>query len=143
VTCVVAALMMRCTVVLVSLNCLAMVPRLCPAAWSLSTFRGSGRWSWYWRRPLCGSARLRGYGGAISTSSGGKIKIQRGFTADGGIDKPKSRASRSRSTVEMHEALQAVFMDWRSQTIYAQDQDFIFPSYRLKGAKPRLGSMIV
>ncbi len=73
----------------------------------------------------------------------GKIKIQRGFTADGGIDKPKSRASRSRSTVEMHEALQAVFMDWRSQTIYGKDQDFIFPSYRLKGAKPRLGSMIV
>jgi integrase len=71
----------------------------------------------------------------------GKIRIQRGFTSGGGIDKPKSRASRS--TVEMHEALQAVFMDWRAQTIYAKEGDYIFPSYRLKGVKPRVGSMPV
>jgi integrase len=71
----------------------------------------------------------------------GKIKVQRGFTSGGGIDKPKSRASRS--TVEMHEALQAVMMDWRAQTIYGKEGDYIFPSYQLKGEKPRVGSMIV
>lgn len=70
----------------------------------------------------------------------GKIRIERGFV-DGMLGDPKSRASRS--TVEMHPALAAVFVDWRKQTLYGKDGDFVFPSYKLKGKKPRLASMIV
>lgn len=70
----------------------------------------------------------------------GKIRIERGFV-DGALGAPKSKASRS--TVEMHPSLATVFTDWRKETLYGKDGDFIFPSYKLKGKKPRLGSMIV
>lgn len=70
----------------------------------------------------------------------GKIRIVRKF-ADGAIGNPKSRASRS--PVQMSKPLAAVFMEWRRQTLYAKDSDYIFPSYKLKGKKPRTESMIV
>lgn len=71
----------------------------------------------------------------------GKINIQRGYTAQGGEDKPKSVASRD--TVEMHESLAAVLLDWRHETLYAKDTDWIFPSYTKKGKKPRSASQMV
>src|SRR5271156_2156897 len=70
----------------------------------------------------------------------GKIRIQRGFV-DGALGAPKSKASRS--TVEMHPTLAAVFTDWRSNTKYSGNEDFVFASDRKKGKQPRLGSMIV
>jgi len=70
----------------------------------------------------------------------GKIGIERKF-ADGQIGDPKSRASRAK--VEMHPALAEVFEDWRKQTLYGNESDYIFPSYKLKGKKPRVESMIV
>jgi integrase len=70
----------------------------------------------------------------------GTIRIERGFV-DGKLGDPKSRASRG--TIQMHPALAEVFTDWRKQTTYAADGDFVFASDRKKGKQPRLASMIV
>ena len=43
----------------------------------------------------------------------------------------------------MHENLGLVLLEWRKQTMYAKEGDFIFASDRKKGTQPRLGSMIV
>ena len=69
----------------------------------------------------------------------GNFVVVRGFV-DGMIGDPKSIASRNR--VEMHKALGAVMLEWRKQTTFAGDDDFIFASERKKGTQPRLGSMI-
>jgi integrase len=70
----------------------------------------------------------------------GKIHIRRDWV-DGELGKPKSVASKA--PVEMHETLAAVLHGWRGETLYAKGTDFVFPSYKLKGKQPRLGSMIV
>jgi len=69
----------------------------------------------------------------------GQISIERGFV-DGRIGDPKSIASRAR--VEMTRALAAVMLEWRKQTTFAADSDYVFASERKKGTQPRLGSMI-
>ena len=69
-----------------------------------------------------------------------KINIRRDWV-DGKLGRPKSRASRA--PVEMHEALAALLQAWRQQTPYSKDSDFLFPSFKLHGKQPRLGSMIV
>ncbi|HKU20172.1 MAG TPA: site-specific integrase, partial [Terriglobales bacterium] len=69
-----------------------------------------------------------------------RIKVKRGFV-DGKIGCPKSLASRG--TVEMHRTLAAVLLEWRKQTMFAADIDYIFASERKNGKQPRLGSMIV
>ncbi len=43
----------------------------------------------------------------------------------------------------MHKSLGAVMLEWRKQTMYAADDDFIFASERKNGTQPRLGSMIL
>lgn len=69
----------------------------------------------------------------------GKIQVRRGFV-DGEIGGPKSKASRA--PVEMHKTLAAVLVEWRKQTEFAQEGDFLFASKRMNGSQPRLGSMI-
>lgn len=69
----------------------------------------------------------------------GTIWVRHGFV-DGEIGNPKSVASRS--PVEMHETLAAVLVEWRRQTTFAKEADFIFASERKNGSQPRLGSMI-
>jgi integrase len=69
-----------------------------------------------------------------------KINIRRDFV-DGELGRPKSRASRA--PVEMHETLAALLQAWRQQTPYSKDADFLFPSFKLHGKQPRLGSRIV
>lgn len=69
----------------------------------------------------------------------GTIKIERGFV-DRTIGDPKSLASRGK--VEMHRGLATVLLEWRKQTMYAADHDYLFASERKNGKQPRLGSMI-
>jgi integrase len=69
-----------------------------------------------------------------------KINIRRDWV-DGELGRPKSRASKA--PVEMHETLAALLQVWRQQTPYSKDSDFLFPSFKLHGKQPRLGSMIV
>jgi integrase len=69
-----------------------------------------------------------------------KINIRRNWV-DGQLGRPKSRASKA--AVEMHETLAALLQGWRQETPYRKDSDFLFPSFKLQGKQPRLGSMIV
>ena len=69
-----------------------------------------------------------------------KINICRDWV-DGKLGRPKSRASKA--PVEMHETLATVLQAWRQETPYSKDADFLFPSLKLHGRQPRLGSMIV
>jgi integrase len=69
-----------------------------------------------------------------------KINIRHDWV-DGELRPPKSRASKV--PVEMHETLAALLQAWRQQTPYSKDSDFLFPSDKLHGKQPRLGSMIV
>jgi integrase len=43
----------------------------------------------------------------------------------------------------MHETLAALLQAWRQETPYSKESDFLFPSFKLHGRQPRLGSMIV
>jgi integrase len=47
---------------------------------------------------------------------------------------PKSKASKA--PVPMHPVLDGFLMAWRERTPYAKDDDYVFPSFRLKG-KPQ------
>jgi integrase len=49
----------------------------------------------------------------------------------------------SRSRVEAPQLLLDVLKQWRKETIYAQDDDFVFPSIKLRGSQPRSASMLV
>jgi integrase len=53
---------------------------------------------------------------------------------------PKSKASKA--SVPVHPTLDAILHAWRSETPYAKDEDFMVPSFKLRGKQPRLGSMI-
>ena len=70
----------------------------------------------------------------------GKINIRRDWVS-GALGEPKSLLSKA--PVEMHETLAAVLQAWRDATPYASDDDFLFPSVKLKGKQPRGGAMIV
>jgi len=69
-----------------------------------------------------------------------KINIRRDWV-DGELGRPKSRASKA--PVEMHETLATLLQKWRQESPYSKDSDFLFPSFKLHGRQPRLGSMIV
>jgi integrase len=69
-----------------------------------------------------------------------KINIRRDWV-NGQLGFPKSRASRA--PVEMHETLAKLLSGWRQETPYSKEEDFLFPSFKLHGKQPRLGSMIV
>jgi integrase len=42
----------------------------------------------------------------------------------------------------MHSVLEQLLKDWRAETPYALDAAYVFASAKLKGRKPRLGSMV-
>ena len=50
---------------------------------------------------------------------------------------PKSKASKA--PVPMHPVLAGFLMAWRERTPYAKDDDYVFPSFRLKGKKAVIG----
>ena len=54
---------------------------------------------------------------------------------------PKSKASKA--PVPMHPVLAGFLMAWRERTPYAKDDDYVFPSFRLKGKKPLSASIMV
>ena len=70
----------------------------------------------------------------------GKIRIRRKWNGKG-YGPPKSQ--QSKRPVEMTASLAAVLEGWRRETMYGKDGDLLFPSIKLGGRQPRLGSMIV
>jgi integrase len=59
----------------------------------------------------------------------------------GRFKEPKSKASKA--PVPMHPLLAGFLLAWREKTTYAGDEDFVFPSTRLKGKKPLSASILV
>ena len=68
------------------------------------------------------------------------IRVVRAYVY-GKFGPPKSKASKK--PVPLHPLLAALLQAWRKETLYAAEEDFIFPSYRLKGKKPPRANMLV
>jgi len=68
------------------------------------------------------------------------IRVTRAYVC-GKFGPPKSRASKR--PVPLHPLLAALLEAWRKQTCYPGEDDFIFPSVRLKGKKPPRANMLV
>jgi integrase len=71
----------------------------------------------------------------------GRIAIRQTFVHLGIQDGAKTKLSRSR--VEAPKLLLDAFSAWRRETMYADDDDFVFPSEKLGGKQPRSGSQLV
>jgi integrase len=70
-----------------------------------------------------------------------EIKIKQTFV-HGNIQRG-AKTKLSKSSVTMHPVLAQLLKDWRAETPYAADDDYVFASAKLGGRKPRLGSMVV
>ena len=73
-------------------------------------------------------------------SEGQQIQVTKAWVY-GQFGKPKSKASKR--PVLLHPLLAAHLTSWREQSPYATDEDFIFPSLKLKGRKPPRANMLV
>jgi len=69
-----------------------------------------------------------------------QIRVQRAWVR-GRIGPTKSKASKA--PVPMHRILAAILEDWRKETPYAKDDDWVFPSLKLRGKQPRTASTMV
>ena len=68
------------------------------------------------------------------------IRVTRAYVY-GKFGPPKSRASKK--PVPLHPLLAESLAAWRKETPYPTPDDFVFPSFRLKGAKPPRANMLV
>jgi integrase len=68
------------------------------------------------------------------------INVRRAYVW-GKFKPPKSKASKA--PVPMHPLLAGFLMAWRERTTYAKSEDYVFPSFRLKGRKPLSASIMV
>ena len=71
----------------------------------------------------------------------GRIAIRQTFVHLDIQDGAKTKLSRSR--VEVPKLLLDALSGWRRETMYADDDDFVFPSGKLGGKQPRSGSQLV
>jgi integrase len=71
----------------------------------------------------------------------GEIRVRRTYVY--GELETGAKTRLSKSTVAMHHVLGQLLKEWRSQSAYASDDDFVFASRRLMGRKPRRGSVVV
>ncbi len=71
----------------------------------------------------------------------GLIAIKQTFVHFNVQEGAKTKLSRSR--VEAPKLLVDCLAAWRKETMYAGDEDFVFPSVKLDGTQPRSGSMLV
>jgi integrase len=69
-----------------------------------------------------------------------QINIRRTYKAKHGIDGTKN--IQSKAPVPMHPLLAEVLGGWRRESPYAKDSDWLFPSFKLNGEKPRTGNML-
>ncbi|HKV82717.1 MAG TPA: tyrosine-type recombinase/integrase [Candidatus Sulfotelmatobacter sp.] len=69
-----------------------------------------------------------------------QIKIERRWTA-ACIDKPKTKASKA--PVAMSPQLAWFLHEWRRNTPYAQDEDWVFPSFKMRGSVPMCAGIFV
>lgn len=69
-----------------------------------------------------------------------KIFVRRSWTR-GQIGKPKSKASKA--PVPLHSILATFLREWQRETQYSKCDNWVFPSVRLEGKKPRVANMLV
>lgn len=69
-----------------------------------------------------------------------RIQIQQAFRRGEMQNRTKTKASKA--PVPMCEALAAVLTEWRQQTPYNSDEDFIFASLKLNGRRPLWGQTL-
>jgi integrase len=67
----------------------------------------------------------------------GQINIRRGWSKG---KETEGKTEGSMTQVVMHPALAQCLQDWRKESTYPKDGDWIFPSLKLKGKKPRTAS---
>ena len=68
------------------------------------------------------------------------IRVRRTWSW-GKVGLPKSKASQA--PVPMHPLLGDFVRTWMQETPYSQPSDWVFPSFRLKGKRPRVANMLV
>src|ERR1019366_6999361 len=68
------------------------------------------------------------------------IRVRRAYV-ERRFGPPKAKASKA--PVPMHPLLAAHLLAWRKETLYASDEDLVFPSLRAKGTKPPAANMLV
>ncbi len=68
------------------------------------------------------------------------IQVRRAYVY-GRFGEPKSEASQA--PVPLHPILAEQLKNWRDETPYAADEDFVFPSFKLRGRKPPRANMLV
>ena len=68
------------------------------------------------------------------------IHVRRTWTA-GRVGLPKSRTSNA--AVPLHPLLARYMETWHNATPYSAEKDWVFPSFSLKGKKPRVANMLV
>ena len=68
-----------------------------------------------------------------------KINVRRTWL-DGQIGKPKTKASGQ--PVGMGTLLADIMRHWQQETPYSKPEDWVFPSFKLRGRKPRTGSIM-
>jgi integrase len=66
-----------------------------------------------------------------------QIHVRRGWSKG---ELTRGKTPNSLAPVAMHPALAQYLLAWRKQSLYSKDNDWIFPSYRLKGKVPRAAS---
>jgi integrase len=69
-----------------------------------------------------------------------QIDIRRGWSKG---KRQRARTGISMTQVAMHPALAEALQNWRRQTVYGRDSDWIFASKRAKGKKPRSAGVAV
>ena len=69
-----------------------------------------------------------------------QIQVRRTWTC-GVVGVPKSTASQA--PVPLHPLLAESMQAWKNTTTYSQPMDWVFPSMRCKGARPRTANMLV
>jgi len=68
------------------------------------------------------------------------IYVRRAYVY-GKFGKPKSKPSKR--PVPLHPVLAAHLLNWKRETPYSQEEDLVFPSFRLKGKKPPRANMLL
>ena len=55
----------------------------------------------------------------------------------------ETKTEASRKPVPLHPSVREVLAEWRSQSLYKDDEDFLFPSLRMNGKQPLMPDMVL
>jgi integrase len=69
-----------------------------------------------------------------------QIRVQRAWVR--GRNRPR-KSKASKAPVPMHSILATILENWRRETPYAKDEDWVFPSFKLRGKQPRTAGTMV